>query len=960
MRSLTDFFCKITSEHQQAPKHQKNHSTVQYCIRHFPSLASRFLGFLFFIGTVNGLCAQEYFEAEIDSVNQLSWETRRDYFQEALSTGKGTPLQQARYHHELGVVHFVLDDLFQAIEQTEQALSLRLEYEVEAGESVCHSAYNLGSFYHNLENFDEAFAHFQLVVDRAPNSRLGYTLFRLGSLYRDLGEFQLSEQAFQDALKESPFPDDQAERATLLVEWADLYLKQNSNVAGQSALALLEQAYQSYHELAASDDYYASLAVLSLNRFGLAYNQLEDYQQALSYFQKALQYNRECCEDEDLSASIYTNMGITYRRLEQAETAISWHRKALDIRLPSSTSGKTDMGLAKTYDNLATTYLDLGNARTGLEYIQQALAWALPRFTPAEMNDDPPLSLLRSSPNKNSILIYLQDKAALWNALAEEEQDDALLNRALATYRSGDQLIDLMRADHLEKNTKLYWREQAQQMYQSAVRAAWKAGRPDEAFYFSEKSRAVLLLDGLQELNAHSRLPSATQKQLARLAAEIQYLEKRVYQEGAVEEAAPNEKLSLLQEQYRHLLDSIEASFPEYYRQKYQLGIIRLEELQQQLVQGETWLEYFLADDFTLAFLIRRDEIRMIELAAPAVLEPQIEALLEQLKNYRSAFDPRTAQELYQALIAPLQLPAAVPLTIVPDARLSLIPFEVLLENTPTDQDYGNWDFLLKKHAIKYAFSASSRYFIHEKPRSGNGKVLAFAPMAMLAPEVGVDESLELPQTRFTVEYISRILPTDVYLGREAHRAQLALLAPEASVLHFATHAYLDHERPEFSYFLVADPDPEQRRFYVNELYQFQFKAELAVLSACETGAGKLFRGEGIASIGRAFAQNGCPNLTMSLWPVDEGSTSRLLERYYENLEMGMAKGTALHQAKLDYLQQTGDPKLKHPFRWSGFVYYGQDTPLALQATSWFRWPYWLGATLVIAGIFLFVFRKKR
>ena len=208
---------------------------------------------------------------------------------------------------------------------------------------------------------------------------------------------------------------------------------------------------------------------------------------------------------------------------------------------------------------------------------------------------------------------------------------------------------------------------------------------------------------------------------------------------------------------------------------------------------------------------------------------------------------------------------------------------------------------------------------------------MAFAPMATLNPAYGIDAALELPESRFTIEDLADRLPTDIFFGESANRSLLKELGPQAAVLHLATHAYLDHEQPEFSYLLLADRNPDKRRFYLNELYQDQYQADLAVLSACETGAGKLFRGEGIASIGRAFAQNGCPNIAMSLWPVDEGATGKLLGYFYQKLALGIPKAEALYEAKKDYLKQTTNNKLNHPFRWAGMVYYGSDTSLQLQ-----------------------------
>ena len=204
-----------------------------------------------------------------------------------------------------------------------------------------------------------------------------------------------------------------------------------------------------------------------------------------------------------------------------------------------------------------------------------------------------------------------------------------------------------------------------------------------------------------------------------------------------------------------HLWLAAGGDRPAYYRQKYRPEFISLSQVQQQLGREEVWIEYFLADDFTLALIIKRDELRMVELATLEVLNPHISQFLKQLKQYDQTYDPKPAMALYQYLIASLELPKETKITLIPDGPLSLIPFEALLTQTPNAQaTYAEWDFLLKSHQIGYAFSANSRLFTSATNRPGNGRILALAPMAVPGPDHGVTEALELPQSRLTVEYL--------------------------------------------------------------------------------------------------------------------------------------------------------------------------------------------------------------
>ncbi|MGB0524835.1 MAG: CHAT domain-containing protein, partial [Flammeovirgaceae bacterium] len=110
----------------------------------------------------------------------------------------------------------------------------------------------------------------------------------------------------------------------------------------------------------------------------------------------------------------------------------------------------------------------------------------------------------------------------------------------------------------------------------------------------------------------------------------------------------------------------------------------------------------------------------------------------------------------------------------------------------------------------------------------------------------------------------------------------------------------------------------------------------LAVLSACNTGFGQLQRGEGVMSIGRAFAYAGCPSIAMSHWQVDDEATAQLMEGFYQGLSDGLTKSAAMRQAQLNYLANTS-PRSASPFYWGSFIVIGDNAPV-VSSSSWYYW----------------------
>jgi len=155
---------------------------------------------------------------------------------------------------------------------------------------------------------------------------------------------------------------------------------------------------------------------------------------------------------------------------------------------------------------------------------------------------------------------------------------------------------------------------------------------------------------------------------------------------------------------------------------------------------------------------------------------------------------------------------------------------------------------------------------------------------------------------------------------------------------------------PEFSN--LSFSSEEDGKLFISELYNMNLNADLAVLSACNTGAGNLEKGEGLINVSRAFTYAGVPSTVTSLWKVPDQETSQIMISFYRYLKEGKPKNEALQMAKLDYLTNTKDNALKHPYYWAGFVVSGDIEPISNSNSLWI---YGLGILLLLG----LIFRKK-
>jgi CHAT domain-containing protein len=176
-------------------------------------------------------------------------------------------------------------------------------------------------------------------------------------------------------------------------------------------------------------------------------------------------------------------------------------------------------------------------------------------------------------------------------------------------------------------------------------------------------------------------------------------------------------------------------------------------------------------------------------------------------------------------------------------------------------------------------------------------------------------------------------------------------------------HGWVDNNRPEYSSLILANSEGEQEdnMLHAYELPLLDIHADLIVLSACETGFGRLERGEGVTSIGRGFMYAGAGSLVMTLWSINDQASAILMTYFYQHLSQNLPKHQALRLAKLDFIERA-DSISAHPFFWAGFVLVGDESPLQLshKYSKAIFIAYTTGGIMVFAGSTYYYFRRRK
>lgn len=340
--------------------------------------------------------------------------------------------------------------------------------------------------------------------------------------------------------------------------------------------------------------------------------------------------------------------------------------------------------------------------------------------------------------------------------------------------------------------------------------------------------------------------------------------------------------------------------------------------------------------------MVSSEAVNFLEIPKENHFSNTIQVFLESLRNRNFDTYTTSAYTLYKQFLKPaMEDEKYIPkssrhLIIIPDGVMGYIPFETLIQTPPSaGQGYKDLDYLLKDRLISYHYSASLLSFQIPKYNQASQKsFIGFAPdygnennspLALNAQAREVTSKLaSLDHTKNEVNTIANLMKGDVRTGQDASEYNFKKLSGNYTILHLAAHSFVEDEEPLLSklFFDASKDTVDDGLLHTYELYNMQLNADLACLSACNTGIGKLYQAEGIMSLGRGFAYAGVPNLLISLWSVPDRSTKDLMTNFYTSLQGTKDYAEALRMAKLQYLQEN-DNITAAPYYWSGFIFIG-------------------------------------
>jgi CHAT domain-containing protein len=267
-------------------------------------------------------------------------------------------------------------------------------------------------------------------------------------------------------------------------------------------------------------------------------------------------------------------------------------------------------------------------------------------------------------------------------------------------------------------------------------------------------------------------------------------------------------------------------------------------------------------------------------------------------------------------------------LIIMPDGIFSLIPFEALIDTIPKDKkhcDFKNLPYLIKSFSISYGYSAQMTFNNFNERKVHLSKILAFSDADDSEKPVSIKNRLSsLSGTASELSELQKYMDGTFYYGKDATESNFKSGAPLYKIIHLALHGKADIKNQDNGkIFFTSGGNNEDGILYDYELYALKLNARLTVLSACETGLGKYFKGEGIFNMGRGFIYAGCPTVVMSYWKINDRITANQIGYFYQYLKEKKSINNALRNAKLKYLSQA-DNITAHPANWASLNAWGK------------------------------------
>jgi CHAT domain-containing protein/tetratricopeptide (TPR) repeat protein len=617
----------------------------------------------------------------------------------------------------------------------------------------------------------------------------------------------------------------------------------------------------------------------TLNNLALSAIGGRNHPQALDFAGRALQRLEGSEDRRAISYALHT-LGNAYAALGQHQRALQYfqqsigHKRALEDR----------WGAAYTLHAMGESYAALKDADRAGDYLAQAL------------------DLRRAAHDRTGQILTL-------GALARLLRNTAKLDEARQRIEEAVALIESRRSSLVSQDLRASYFASQRDYYDFHVDTLMAMGQTEEALTVAERARGRLLVDRLADSIAGLRRhvdPALTTRERSiqhRLNAQAERLQRSFAGPAATSgEAGIRDSVAALLNEYREVTELIRQQSPRLAEltapRQLSAGDIRA-----LLEPGMLLLEYFLGRQRSFLWVVSSERVDSVSLPPQAAIEKAARALVARV----TAREPyaEESRALARLLLGPAQsrVARARRIVVAGDGLIEAIPFSLLLPDID----------------LSYLPSAPALALRRAAPPGVTSKTLA-----LLADPAFTSAGPDLARLRFSrleADAISALVPAQlrtVAIDTAASRRFLtATPLRDFRILHLATHALLDDRHPELSAIALSDG-----LLRAHEIYGWDLRARLVVLSACRSALGTPLRGEGLQSVTRGFLYAGAAAVLATLWDVDDRATAALMKRFYQELLLRhQPAGSALRLAQSAV---RGTPGWEHPYYWAGFTLQGE------------------------------------
>lgn len=800
----------------------------------------------------------------------------------------------------IGLAYRSLGQYPKALEFYQKALNIAQEIQDRRGEGTALN--NIAVTYSYMDDYAKALAFYEqsLAIRQEIGDRRGegLTLTNLGGVYDSLGQYARALAYYEQALKIRREVGDRAGEGTTLNSIALTY-----DNLGQSTQAL--QVYQDALAIRREIGDRAGEGI-TLNNLGRIYAKESQLAQALQFYQQALAVHQEV-GNRTGEGVVLNNVGEIYRLQQQPTLALASYQQALQVRREVGDRA----GEGVTLNNIGAVYDGEKEDAKALDYYQQAL------------------KIFQAVGDRPREATVLGNLGALYKRQGQYPEAEKQLSQAinvLESLRPG--LSDANKVSIFETQVKSYrWLEEVLVAQQ----------KPAAALTVSERGRArafvELLATRLATPRAQSTPAVTAQPPNLKQIQQIARQQRATLVEYSIIPETDGPQGAKVEQEARLFIWVVQPTGEIQFRQ------IDLQPFWQESLTGSQSEPSQSESVQKLADLVAAARGAIGVGGRGLTFNENAEAVVRVGETLgEDSTSLQQFQQLYEILIQPIAdlLPSDpnAPVIFIPQGALFLVPFAALQDASGT--------YLIQQHTILTAPAIQVLALTQQQQQQVQQAALKDAlvvgnPLMPSLPAKGdlpPQPLASLPGAESEAKAIAQLLNTQAMLGDQATKAAILRKLPQAKIIHLATHGLLeDFEGLGFPGAIALAPAGSDDGFLTtSEILTLKLNADLVVLSACDTGRGRI-TGDGVIGLSRSLISAGTPSVVVSLWQVPDAPTAELMTEFYKQLQplsspdasaaltaSPVSKAQALRQAMLTTLAQYPDPR-----DWAGFTLVGES-----------------------------------